>query len=88
MGALFLDVLDKRMESTCLFYARFMDDWVAPAPSRWKLRRAIAVVNETLAELQVEQHLDKIFIGPTARGFEFLGYRMSSIRSRIGGFDR
>jgi len=56
MGALFLDVLDKRMESTSLFYARFMDDWVVLAPSRWKLRRPIALVNETLAELQVEQH--------------------------------
>ena len=78
MGALFLDVLDKRMESTGLFYARFMDDWVVLAPSRWKLRRAIAVVNETLAELQVEQHPDKTFIGPTARGFEFLGYRMNA----------
>ncbi len=28
MGAVFLDVLDKRMEANGLFYARFMDDWV------------------------------------------------------------
>jgi retron-type reverse transcriptase len=37
MGAVFLDVLDKRMEATGLFYARFMDDWVVLAPTRWKL---------------------------------------------------
>ncbi|QDV22544.1 reverse transcriptase domain-containing protein [Aureliella helgolandensis] len=59
MGALFLDVLDKRMEAMAVFYVRFMDDWVVLAPSRWKLRKAIALVNRTLAELDVEQHPDK-----------------------------
>lgn len=77
MGALFLDVLDKRMESTGLFYVRFMDDWVVLAPSRWKLRRAIAIVNQILAELQVEQHPDKTIIGRVRRGFDFLGYHIS-----------
>ncbi|MDA0661101.1 MAG: reverse transcriptase/maturase family protein [Planctomycetota bacterium] len=74
MGALFLDLLDCRMEATGLFYVRFMDDWVVLAPTRWKLRRAIALVNQTLAELQVEQHPDKTFIGRVSRGFSFLGY--------------
>lgn len=78
MGALFLDVLDKRMEGMGLFYVRFMDDWVVLAPSRWKLRRAIALVNQTLTELQVEQHPDKTFIGQTAREFTFLGYRINA----------
>lgn len=77
MGALFLDVVDKRMEATGLLYVRFMDDWVVLAPSRWKLRRAIAVVNQTLAELRVRQHPDKTFIGRISRGFDFLGYRIS-----------
>ncbi len=43
------------------------------APSRWKLRRAIAVVNQTLAELRVRQHPDKTYIGRISRGFDFLG---------------
>ena len=34
MGALFLDVLDKRMEEMGLVYVRFMDDWVVLAPTR------------------------------------------------------
>ena len=68
-----LDVLDKRMEATGLFYVRFMDDWIVLAPSRWKLRRAIRVVNQTLAELKVEQHPDKTSVGKTERGFCFLG---------------
>jgi len=78
MGALFLDGLDKRMEALGLFYVRFMDDWVILAPTRWKLRRAVQVVNETLAQLKVEQHPDKTFIGPTERGFAFLGYQMNA----------
>jgi hypothetical protein len=31
-------------------------------------------VNQTLAELHVEQHPDKTFIGRISRGFDFLGY--------------
>jgi hypothetical protein len=34
MGALFLDLLDRRMKTSGLFYVRFMDDWVILAPSR------------------------------------------------------
>jgi len=51
-----------------------MDDWVILAPSRWKLRAAIRLVNETLAELKLQQHPDKTFIGRVSRGFDFLGY--------------
>jgi RNA-directed DNA polymerase len=77
MGAFYLKLLDERMELTGLPYARFMDDWVILAPTRWKLRAAIRLVNETLAELKVEQHPDKTFIGRISRGFDFLGYMFS-----------
>ncbi len=77
MGALFLDVLDKRMEKTGLFYVRFMDDWVVLAPTRWKLRKAVRVVNRVLAQLGVRQHPDKTFVGKTNRGFSFLGYEFN-----------
>ena len=123
MGALYLKRLDERIEATGLIYARFMDDRVISAPTRWKLRAAVPVrseirgkgsvipakrrvnglsdladldfvagkmtqspncvfwkrraavriVNETLAELNVEQHPDKTFIGRVERGFDFLG---------------
>jgi len=78
MGALYLYQLDERVAEMGLFYARFMDNWVILAPTRWKLRRAIKVVNQTLAELKVEKHPDKTFIGRIERGFDFLGYRFSS----------
>jgi RNA-directed DNA polymerase len=74
MGALYLKLLDERVAKTGLAYARFMDDWVILAPTRWKLREAIRLVNQTLAELHVEQHPDKTFIGRINRGFDFLGY--------------
>ena len=59
------------MKQTGRFYARFKDDWVILAPSRWKLCKAITLVNKTLAELQVEQHPDKTFLGRISRGFDF-----------------
>jgi len=78
MGAFYLKLLDERVEKTGLAYARFMDDWVILAPTRWKLRAAVRLVNQTLAELHVQQHPDKTFIGRISRGFDFLGYRFSA----------
>jgi RNA-directed DNA polymerase len=74
MGALYLTLLDQRMDATGLTYARFMDGWVILAPTRWKLQAAIRLVKETLAELKLQQHPDKTFIGRISRGFDFLGY--------------
>ncbi len=69
MGALYLSELDQAMEANGLFYARFMDDWVILSPSRWKLRKAIAIVNQLLEKLKVKQHPRKTFIGRISRGF-------------------
>src|ERR1035441_1556388 len=74
MAALYLEPLDRRLEASGLTYARFMDDWVILAPTRWSLRRAVRMVNQTLRELRVEQHPNKTFIGRIERGFTFLGY--------------
>jgi hypothetical protein len=35
-----------------------MDDWVVIAPTRWKLREAIRMVNKTLNMLCVDKHPD------------------------------
>ena len=60
-----------------LFYVRFMDDILILAPTRWQLRGAVKVVNETLGALSLETHPDKTFIGRIERGFDFLGYHFS-----------
>jgi hypothetical protein len=51
---------------------RFMDDILVLAPTRWKLRRAVRLVNEILGALRLEKHPDKTVIG-----FDFLGYQFS-----------
>ena len=77
IGAFFLDELDRRMAATGLFTVRFMDDILVLAPTRWKLRRAVAVVNHILGALRLEKHPEKTFIGRIERGFDFLGYHFS-----------
>jgi len=54
-----------------------MDDVIVLSPTRHKLRRAVKVVNETFAELGLEKHPDKTFIGRIERGFDFLGYHLA-----------
>ena len=51
-GALYLHQVDERIRELGLFFAHYMDDWVtrSVAPTRWKLRKAIKVVNQTLSE--------------------------------------
>ncbi len=75
LGALYLRALDERLERLPVFAVRYMDDVLILAPSRWKLRRALAVLNQTFAELGLKKHPDKTFIGRVERGFDFLGYR-------------
>ena len=56
---------------------RDLDDILILAPTRWQLRGAVKVVNETLGTLSLEKHPDKTFIGKIERGFDFLGYHFS-----------
>lgn len=78
LGAFFLRELDARLEATGLFFVRFMDDILVLARPRWKLRRAVRIVNESLAALGLEKHPDKTFIGRAEKGFDFLGYRLGA----------
>ena len=77
MGAFFLSELDEALERTGLFFVRYMDDVIVLAPTRWKLRRAVKVVNEVLTGLRLEKARDKTFIGRVECGFDFLGFRLS-----------
>ncbi len=62
------------MTRSSLFYVRFMDDILVLCPTRWKLRKAVKVVNHVLDSLNLEKHPDKTFIGRIEKGFDFLGY--------------
>jgi retron-type reverse transcriptase len=77
IGAFFLTELDGAFEKLGLFYKRFMDDIVVLAPTRWKLRTAVKVVNQVLASLGLAKHPEKTFIGRIEEGFDWLGYHIS-----------
>jgi len=66
--------LDKKMEKLDVKYIRYMDDILILALTRWKLKKAIRVLNQTFNELKLEKHPDKTLIGRIERGFDFLGY--------------
>ncbi len=83
LGAFFLHELDEAMEKTGLFYVRFMDDILVLSPTRWKLRRAVRIVNGRLTDTGLEKHPDKTFIGRIEKGFDFLGYYFSRGNLRL-----
>lgn len=74
MAAFYLHEPDEQFEQSNLFYVRFMDDILILAPTRWKIRKAMALVQATLLRLHLDTHPDKTFIGRIVRGFDFLGY--------------
>ncbi len=74
LGAFYLMELDQKMEKMDVKYFRYMDDILILAPTRWKLKKAIRVLNQTFNELKLEKHPDKTLLGRTERGFDFLGY--------------
>ena len=65
------------MERLDVKYVRYMDDILILAKTRWKLKKAIKVLNQTFDELKLEKHPDKTVIGRVEKGFDFLGYHIS-----------
>jgi len=56
---------------------RHCRDGCVLAPTRWRLRQAVRVLNQELAALKLDKHSDKTFIGRSERGFDFIGYHFS-----------
>jgi len=77
LGAFYLLDLDRKMERLDVKYVRYMDDILILAKTRWKLKKAIKVLNQTFDELKLEKHPDKTTIGRVEKGFDFLGYHIS-----------
>ncbi|MCE8554315.1 group II intron reverse transcriptase domain-containing protein [Ruegeria pomeroyi] len=74
MAAFYLHELDEQFQKSNVFYVRFMDDILILAPTRRKIRKAMALVNATVSRLRLRTHPDKTFIGRIKKGFVFLGY--------------
>ncbi|HHA2250223.1 TPA: reverse transcriptase domain-containing protein, partial [Enterobacter ludwigii] len=87
MGALHLHAMDawfatqmeqaKKNNRPGIYYARYMDDVVILAHTRWQLRRQVRALNQFFTEAGFCQHPDKTFIGRTARGYDWMGAQMS-----------
>lgn len=76
IGAFYLSELDEALHRLGLFFVRYMDDILVLAPTRWKLRHAVSVVNQALNRLRLAKHPDKTFIGRIDKGFDFVGYHL------------
>ncbi len=80
LGAFFLYELDQKLEEAGYCALWFMDDVLVLTPTRWKLRRAVRLVNQTLTGLELAKALNKTYIGRTAKGFTWLGYHLGAGR--------
>lgn len=105
MGALHLAEMDrwfgeemvrtKKNGRPGIYYARYMDDIVILAHTRWQLRRQVRALNGFFNEAGFSQHPDKTFTGRTERGFDWMGAQMSDAgvegiahRARVNHFTR
>jgi hypothetical protein len=57
-----------------------MDDIVVLAPSHWKLRKAVRVVNQTLNGLQLEKHPEKTLSAKSSGGLSFWAITFTQAR--------
>ena len=71
LGTFYLMDLDQKMQTLGVRYFWYMDDILILAPTRWKLRKAIRVLNQTFNELKLEKHPEKTLIGKVEGGFDF-----------------
>ncbi|MEK7079179.1 MAG: reverse transcriptase domain-containing protein, partial [Patescibacteria group bacterium] len=79
LGALYLLPLDRALrrltQDKSIFYLRYMDDFIILTKSRWKLKNAIKLIYKICSSLYLKLHTkEKIFIGKTEKGFDFLGF--------------
>ncbi len=74
MGAFHLWALDNHFaHQKKIAYARYMDDFVILAHTRWSLRKQVKRLNQFFNEYGFKQHPDKTFIGKVEKGFDWLG---------------
>ncbi|MHA0954055.1 reverse transcriptase domain-containing protein [Enterobacter ludwigii] len=74
MGALHLFDMDEHFSNQPnIHYARYMDDIIILAKSRWSLRKHTKRLMQWFGEYGFEAHPDKTQIGRTEKGFDWMG---------------
>lgn len=75
MGAIILKSLNSEVGSEYC-YARYMDDWIVLAKTRWQVRKVVRLMHQVMARLQFKLAVVKTYVGKISKGFEFLGCRI------------
>lgn len=77
IGAMHLYEVDahfaREQETRGIVYARYMDDFIILAKSRWQLRGQVKALNGYLQAYGFIQHPDKTYIGRLDKGFDWMG---------------
>lgn len=73
-----LNKLDWRLEEAGYRFVRYADDFVVPCKDRKQAQAALVLVEEVMAELGLSLSPEKTKIASYGKGYEFLGFRLSS----------
>ncbi len=73
-----LNKLDWRLEEAGYRFVRYADDFVVVCKDRKQAEAALALVSEVMTELELELSSEKTKIASYGKGYEFLGFRLSS----------
>lgn len=76
-----LNRLDWRLAEAGYRFVRYADDFVIVCPSRQQAEQALALVEQIMTDLGLSLSAEKTKIASYGKGYEFLGFRLSS-RSR------
>ena len=73
-----LNKLDGRLEKSGYRFVRYADDFVVVCKDRKQAEAALAMVEEIMTELGLKLSPEKTKIASYGKGYEFLGFRLSS----------
>jgi chaperonin cofactor prefoldin len=76
-----LNELDRRLERAGYRFVRYADDFVVVCNTRSQAEAALAEVEKIMADLELSLSPEKTKIASYGKGYDFLGFRLSS-RSR------
>ena len=64
------------------------DKKVILCPSRWKIRKAVKLMHQTLTSLGLHAHPEKTYIGRVSKGFDFLGVQFDLGKQSLSDVSR
>lgn len=73
-----LNKLDQRLEAAGYRFVRYADDFVVVCKNRSQAEAALALVSQVMTELGLSLSPEKTKIASYGKGYEFLGFRLSS----------